>query len=239
MTFNQGLLLERLSGISKAIASYSAGSTTGWSAWRRVNEHGTEPRALSRTSMVSSSGTASRSSTRCTATVRPTVLLLPTWSIIHSRCWKMQIPYLARYHRVITFDPRGNGRSDRPAGANAYGEREFAADARGRPGRHRYRSRHIVGFSMGAQRSLLLAAEYPARVAGVVLSARRSHCRPLCRATCSRRVQPAARAYQGWGKYNRHYWLSDYEDFLEFFFSQVYTEPHSTKHTRRLGGLGD
>ena len=44
----------------------------------------------------------------------PTILLLPTWSIIHSRCWKMQIPYLARHARVITFDPRGNGKSDRP-----------------------------------------------------------------------------------------------------------------------------
>jgi predicted glycosyltransferase len=37
-------------------------------------------------------------------------------------------------------------------------------------------------------------------------------------------------SYQGWGKYNRHYWLSDYEDFLEFFFSKLYNEPHSTKH---------
>jgi hypothetical protein len=27
----------------------------------------------------------------------PTVLLLPTWSIVHSRLWKMQIPYLARH----------------------------------------------------------------------------------------------------------------------------------------------
>ncbi len=44
----------------------------------------------------------------------PTVLLLPTWSIIHSRHWKMQIPYLARHCRIITFDARGNGRSDRP-----------------------------------------------------------------------------------------------------------------------------
>ena len=31
-----------------------------------------------------------------------TVVLLPTWSIIHSRHWKMQIPYLARKYRVVT-----------------------------------------------------------------------------------------------------------------------------------------
>ena len=44
----------------------------------------------------------------------PTILLLPTWMLIHSRCWKAQIPYLARHCRVLTFDPRGNGRSDLP-----------------------------------------------------------------------------------------------------------------------------
>ena len=27
----------------------------------------------------------------------PTILLLPTWSLMHSRHWKMQIPYLARH----------------------------------------------------------------------------------------------------------------------------------------------
>ena len=59
----------------------------------------------------------------------PTVFLLPTWSIVHSRFWKAQIPYLSRHYRVLTFDGRGNGRSDRPAGAEAYTEREFAADA--------------------------------------------------------------------------------------------------------------
>src|ERR687884_1451148 len=57
----------------------------------------------------------------------PAVLLLPTWSIVHSRHWKMQIPYLARHCRVITFDGRGNGRSDRPE--SGYEEAEFAADA--------------------------------------------------------------------------------------------------------------
>ena len=47
----------------------------------------------------------------------PTVYLLPTWSIVHSRFWKAQIPYLARHSRVLTFDGRGNGRSDRPGPA--------------------------------------------------------------------------------------------------------------------------
>src|SRR4029453_3332428 len=50
----------------------------------------------------------------------PTVLLLPTWSVMHSRHWKMQIPYLARHCRVLTFDGRGNGRSDRPTESKAY-----------------------------------------------------------------------------------------------------------------------
>jgi pimeloyl-ACP methyl ester carboxylesterase len=59
----------------------------------------------------------------------PTVVLLPTWSIIHSRHWKLQVPDLARRHRVVTFDGRGNGRSDRPAGIDAYRPTEFAADA--------------------------------------------------------------------------------------------------------------
>ena len=43
----------------------------------------------------------------------PTILLLPTWTIIHSRFWKMQVPYLSRHYRVVTFDGPGNGRSDR------------------------------------------------------------------------------------------------------------------------------
>ena len=69
----------------------------------------------------------------------PTVFLLPTWSIIHSRHWKMQIAYLARHFRVLTFDGRGNGRADRPSGIAAYTEHEFAEDSLAVDGRDRDR----------------------------------------------------------------------------------------------------
>ena len=35
--------------------------------------------------------------------------------------------------------------------------------------------------------------------------------------------------YEGWAKFNRHYWRRDYPGFARFFFEQMATEPHSTK----------
>ena len=59
----------------------------------------------------------------------PAILLLPTWSIVHSRHWKMQVPYLARHFTVVCFDGRGSGGSGRPADASAYSDAAFASDA--------------------------------------------------------------------------------------------------------------
>jgi pimeloyl-ACP methyl ester carboxylesterase len=44
----------------------------------------------------------------------PAILLLPTWSLAHSRHWKMQVAYLARHFTVVCFDGRGSGGSGRP-----------------------------------------------------------------------------------------------------------------------------
>ena len=166
----------------------------------------------------------------------PTVLLLPTWSIVHSRLWKMQIPYLARHCRVVTFDGRGNGRSDRPE--DGYDEREFAADALAVMDATGTERAMLVSLSLGAQRALLLAAEHPERVDGAVFICPAV---PFGGPVTGRGIQPWGEELdtdEGWAKYNRHYWLRDYRGFLEFFFSQMFNEPHSTKAIEDCVGWG-
>src|SRR4051794_40055459 len=50
----------------------------------------------------------------------PTILLMPSWTIVHKETWKLQIPYLARHHRVVVYDGPGNGGSDRTLRPEAY-----------------------------------------------------------------------------------------------------------------------
>ncbi len=169
----------------------------------------------------------------------PTILLLPTWSIIHSRHWKLQIPYLARHFRVVTFDGRGNGRSDRPQDAEAYTETEFAADALAVMDATETERAVLVSLSRGAERSLLLGAQHPERVEAMAFIA---PALPLGsavpRGQASAEFNERRETHDGWEKWNRHYWLENYEDFLEFFFSEVFTEPHSTKQREDAVGWG-
>ena len=169
----------------------------------------------------------------------PTVLLLPAWSIIHSRGWKMQVPYLARHFRVVTFDGRGNGRSDRPMDRHAYDEQAFADDAVAVMDATGTDRAVVVGFSMGAQRGLLLAAANPDRVLGLALIGPAVPLPPTSeRAGSTNSFDQVLPEYRGWAKYNRHHWLADYPDFVEFFFAHVYTEPHSTKQREDSVGWG-
>ena len=160
----------------------------------------------------------------------PTVLFLPTWMIVHSRHWKMQLPYFARHARAITFDPRGNGRSDRPLEPQAYDESEYAADALAVLDATRTERAVIVSLSRGAQRALLLAAGHPERVAGAVFIGPSVPFGGLAtHRAILERFDEELDTDEGWAKYNRHYWLRDYRGFLEFFFSQCFSEAHSTK----------
>jgi pimeloyl-ACP methyl ester carboxylesterase len=159
----------------------------------------------------------------------PAILLLPTWSFVHSRYWKMQVPYLARHRRVVTFDGRGNGRSDRPQGAEAYSIREFALDALAVLDATATERAVIVGSSCASLWGVLLAAEHPERVAGAAFI---GPAIPLAPPLPERTVfafDELLETDEGWAKYNIHYWLRDYRDFLEFFVGKCFTEPHSTK----------
>ncbi|HEX8054637.1 MAG TPA: alpha/beta fold hydrolase [Thermoleophilaceae bacterium] len=167
-----------------------------------------------------------------------TVLFLPTWTLNHSRIWKAQIPYFARHFRVLCFDPRGNGRSDRPTDSAAYAEHEFAQDAIDVMDACGVERAVAVGLSRGAQRGLLLAAEHPERVTGLALIA------PLFPVSRVRSVQqrmafhPRAAAFwkrrppttRGQGKFSPYYWThGGYADFVQWWAERMLTEPHSTK----------
>jgi pimeloyl-ACP methyl ester carboxylesterase/predicted glycosyltransferase len=159
-----------------------------------------------------------------------TVLLLPAWSIVHSRVWKAQVAELARHHRVITFDGRGNGASGRPRGAGAYVPDEFAADAVAVLDATATERAVLVGVSFGGFLALLLAARHPDRIAGACFIAAtvpfpEEVWPPMLLAD----FDAEREAYVGWERHNRHAYQRDYEGFLEFFFSQCYLEPHSTK----------
>ena len=167
-----------------------------------------------------------------------TVFLLPTWSIVHSRHWKMQIPYLARHCRVVTFDGRGNGRSDRPAGADAYRETEFAADALAVMDATGTARATIVALSVGAQRALILAADHPDRVTGAVFIGPAVPLRPRQGGGAPDLLDAVLPTDQGWPRDSFSALVQDYRGFLEFFFSQMFTEPHSTKPIEDCVGWG-
>jgi pimeloyl-ACP methyl ester carboxylesterase/predicted glycosyltransferase len=166
------------------------------------------------------------------------VLLFPTWEIVHSRAWKCQIPYLARHGRVVTFDRRGSGRSERPWAVPDY-DRRVAADDALAVLDHLGVGRVVVVGWCGAGEELILAGEHPERVARLVLIAPDLHVtdEPADEeGPFSFDEEPAT--LDGWAKWNRHYWLRDWPGFLDFFCTRMFTEPHSTKQIEDAIGWG-
>ena len=160
-----------------------------------------------------------------------TILLMPTWTIVHSRVWKMQVPHLARHFRVVTYDGPGNGRSDRTVDVEPYRDDAQAAHALAVMDATGTDRAVLVSLSKGARWSLRLAANHPHRVVGQVFIGASLPLTPQApdRAMVARRFLERLDRYEGWDKYNAHHWKADLADFAEFFFSQCFSEPHSTK----------
>lgn len=99
-----------------------------------------------------------------------TIMLFPGWAL-PARSWKAQIPYLARHFRVIAYDPRGTGRSDRPVGPGAYALAEHVADALAVMDAVQAVSVVALSKSRGSQTALTLAADHPKRVDALIAAA--------------------------------------------------------------------
>jgi pimeloyl-ACP methyl ester carboxylesterase len=167
---------------------------------------------------------------------RPAILLLPAWSLVHSRHWKMQIPYLARHFTVVCFDGRGSGGSDRPADASAYSDAVFASDALAVMDAAGIGSAVLVSVSRGALWALRLCAEHPDRVLGSVFISPTARLMPPLAERRVERFDEVIDDPVGWQTYNAHYWKTRYPEFVAFFVRRIFTEPHSTKQVEDATG---
>ncbi|MDP9463298.1 MAG: alpha/beta hydrolase, partial [Actinomycetota bacterium] len=161
----------------------------------------------------------------------PTLLLTQTWQALHSRHWKFMIPYLSRHYRVVTYDPVGNGKSDRIFDRERYGDRSQLDDALAVLDATETATAVAVGLSRGGGIATMLGAFHPDRIDGVVAIAP-THPWTIphpYRAASYAAVFDHVENPQGWAKYNVHYWRENWADFVEFFFAECCSDPHSTK----------
>ena len=163
----------------------------------------------------------------------PTIVLLPSAPIVHARQWKGQVPYLSRTRRVVAYDGRGNGGSDRPTDPAAYVDERFVEDLETVLDATGTGRAVLVGLCTdGVWRAIRFAAANPARVVGIVAFGigvpRLTPPHPHYVAAAAT-FDEALPAYDGWAGYNRHAWQRDYASFVRFFFEEITSEPHSTK----------
>jgi pimeloyl-ACP methyl ester carboxylesterase/UDP:flavonoid glycosyltransferase YjiC (YdhE family) len=142
---------------------------------------------------------------------RDLFLLPPCQVVVHSRMWKHQIPYLSRYFRVITMDPRGNGRSDRPATGYdleaRYGDMLAVLEEVARP------SFAFLAFSCSSLLAFRYATEHPSRLSHLILlSGQYAESLP---GPFEERVAPMIRG--------------DFDNWIARQFKRMLPEPHSLK----------
>jgi pimeloyl-ACP methyl ester carboxylesterase/predicted glycosyltransferase len=164
-----------------------------------------------------------------------TIFLLPTWSMVHSRFWKMQVHYLARHFRVLTMDGLGNGRSDRCHDARRYAPGEFARDCLAAMDASGTERAVMASVSTGAQYQLELARLAPERVLGAVFIGplfpyTPSHMSFLLHPltpTFSERFSLPSPVW--WAHMSGSHWRRDHGRSAEWFVSRAVPEPHSPK----------
>lgn len=159
----------------------------------------------------------------------PLLVLLPCWIIVHARSWKAQIADLAQCCRLLVIDGRGNGASDRPLGPEAYTYDQYVADALAVMDHLAVKHCTLVGFSKGGPQAALIAQARPHQIEAIVLIAPVGPMTSAARQKRSETFMAPIRTAEGWAKYNAHFIRDHTSSFLQFFFSRMFCEPHSSK----------
>jgi pimeloyl-ACP methyl ester carboxylesterase/UDP:flavonoid glycosyltransferase YjiC (YdhE family) len=162
-----------------------------------------------------------------------TVVLLPANPISHSRLWKAQVHALARRHRVVVYDGRGNGDADAPAPDDEWPVDRYAEDCLAVLDATGTEAAVLVGIcGDGVRPSLQLAVTCPERVLGLVAigtGMRHLGSLPDFRRRAAETFDQVIDDPQGWERMNEHYIRENHRGFLEFFFREMFPEPHSEK----------
>ena len=166
----------------------------------------------------------------------PPIVFVPPWQIVHSRVWRAQVPDFARRHRVVAWDLRGNGRSDRPTDPMVHTTRSRAADLEAVMDAAGVESSVLVGLSSASGPMMVFVDDHPERVLGMVF---------VCPSSPFGTPGPGAESFEepladdeGWNKENVHSWRRDFAAYLEFFFAEAFPEAHSTKQREDAVGWG-
>ena len=85
----------------------------------------------------------------------------------NATAWWKQVPAFSEQYRVIAFDNRGSGRSEKPAGA--YSIAQMADDAAALMDALAVPSSHVFGMSLGGMIAQEYALRHPQRVQSLVL----------------------------------------------------------------------
>ena len=96
-----------------------------------------------------------------------------------ARYWQPQVPVFARCYKVITYDQRGTGGSDRLQ--KKFSVDQMAAELAALMDGLKIERAHLVGMSTGGAIGQTLAIEQPQRIARLVLSGTWTHCDPWFR----------------------------------------------------------
>ena len=81
--------------------------------------------------------------------------------------WEAQVRHFSKTHRVITFDLRGHGQSDKPDGP--YNIPMFASDIIGLLRSLDIEQAHIVGWSLGGAIAFQFALDFPKQVTSLTI----------------------------------------------------------------------